>query len=395
MADVFVSYSREDSELAVSIVDALNKAGLSVWIDRHIPTASRWEREIARELEQARCVVMLWSRYAQTSEWVRKEGLSGLERAVLVPTRMGDCDIPNEFGEFQFADLTAWNGSSSAPEFQDLLQCVRSQMSPRCQIAFDSAIAVRMDDVANLYDAYLHMAKRLDRLKAPDTFSPPRSSDERRALWRAVAPLQVVVEWHPALQSGFESSTRRENLLDIRRRIERHIPLLWLRMLSYCGPFYLGNVSGPRTHAKFIEFASLSLFHSMVWEARAEGWQTKLPLPLTEATLAHPRWEECLNVMLDNPDEVARGYVTHIDDCPLPREEVFYGPKYRLRRAYGRSLRNVPFTDPLWLEQYLIPQRELRLAQEGASEQTEYGGNARLRKITDLNGADIEPLYNS
>jgi len=393
MADIFLSYSREDVDRAVTISRALVEAGLSVWFDRHIPTASRWENEISRELERARCVLMLWSHHAMSSDWVRREGLAGFERAVLVPVRIEDCDIPDEFGSIQFADLTSWDGSSTT-ELTEVLRCIRSQMSPQSQIAFEALLQVRTDDIEALYDAYLIMADRLGCMPARGLFQPPQSSAEQRRLHRAVASLQVSIEWHPILKHWYSDPTRQNVFLDCTGRIERHIPLLWLRTLSYCGPFFSGNVTGPRTHVNFLRFASLKFFHAMVHEARALGQQVDIPSPLTEAELEYPRWEGCLAALFDDDvDDVACGYITHIDDHPLPREEVFYGPKYRLQIAYGRSLQKALFTEPLWLERYLIPQRELRIALEGSSGHTEYRGNVRIRKITDLNGADIEPLY--
>ena len=98
MADIFLSYAREDTDCAGTMVRAMNGAGLSVWFDRYTPTASNWEDILKRELEKARCVVMLWSDHATTSHWVREEGMAGLERAVLVPVRVGESDIPDAFG---------------------------------------------------------------------------------------------------------------------------------------------------------------------------------------------------------------------------------------------------------------------------------------------------------
>jgi hypothetical protein len=393
MADIFLSYAREDLNRAIAISRALTEAGLSVWFDLDIPPASRWEDHITRELGWARCVLMLWSHPALSSDWVLKEGLDGFERGVLVPVRLDKCDIPNEFASIQFADLTSWDGSTSAIEIAEVLRCVQTQMSPRSQIAFDSLLEVRAGNIETLYDAYLTMSERLGCMPAPGQFRRPQTPEGQRKLHRAVASLQVSIDWHPILKRWYSDPTRHDRFSDRARRIERHIPLLWLRMLSYCGPFFSGNVSGPWTHRNYLRFASMKLFHAMVREARALGKQVDVPPPLTEAELQFPRWEGCLAAIFDEVDDVARGYVTHIDDQPLLPEEVIYGPKYRLQIAYGKSLQNGYFTEPLWLERYLIPQRELRIALEGSSEHTEYRGHVRIRKITDLNGDDIEPLY--
>ena len=392
MADVFISYSRKDSKRAEQVVYAVGQSGLSIWIDRMVPTAKRWEREISKELEDARCVIMLWSDNARTSDWVHMEGASALERAALVPVRLDNCGISRDFNEVQFADLTAWDGSPDALAYLELLQAIRTQLTPIARIGFESPTSVRMPDVASLYDAYFEMAKRLDRMETPGTFTPSRTSEEREALWRAIRSVQVFIDWPAELQSWINDTLNHAEIRNSVHRIERHIPVIWLSMLTYGGAFK-SSLSVPKSHAKYVEFANLSLSHLMRNDIRAEGRQSELPWLLTTANPGFSRWEGWLDIMFDDRDEVACGYVTHIDDRPLPREEVYYGPKHRLQKAYGRSLRGFPYTEPVWFEQYFIPQRELALAREGPLEYAEYEGNLRLRKVTGLNGADIEPLY--
>jgi TIR domain len=61
MADVFVSYAREDRERVDPNVLALEDAGYSVWCDTRIGIGSSFDREIERELDDATCVVVVWS----------------------------------------------------------------------------------------------------------------------------------------------------------------------------------------------------------------------------------------------------------------------------------------------------------------------------------------------
>src|SRR5262249_50339437 len=151
--------------------------------------------------------------------------------------------------------------------------------------------------------------------------------------------------------------------------------------------------SGPRSHANFLRFASLMFFHEMFRARQSIDPAVEIPPSLTDAQLSHPRWEGAIAALFDHSDRVAKTYVTHLDDSALRVEEVFYGPEYNSRRAYGQSVNKTLFTDPVWLECYVVPQRELRLAVEGSTEHTVYRGNARVRKVVDLNGDDLEPLY--
>jgi len=71
MADVFVSYARGDRNFARKLAAALESVGLTVWWDRDIPAGAAFDSAIERELDAARCVVVLWSATSTTSEWVR------------------------------------------------------------------------------------------------------------------------------------------------------------------------------------------------------------------------------------------------------------------------------------------------------------------------------------
>ena len=57
MADVFLSYAREDRETAERLAHALERHGWSVWWDRHVPAGKRFDEVIAKSLASARCVM--------------------------------------------------------------------------------------------------------------------------------------------------------------------------------------------------------------------------------------------------------------------------------------------------------------------------------------------------
>src|SRR5215207_4306193 len=114
MADIFLSYAREDAPRAGQIVDALEHQSWTVWWDRRIQTGSEWRRTVLPELEQARCVVVLWSDHAAQSDWVIKEARAAVERTVLVPARLGDVSIPRALHALQVSDLRRWRGDRKA-----------------------------------------------------------------------------------------------------------------------------------------------------------------------------------------------------------------------------------------------------------------------------------------
>jgi hypothetical protein len=53
MPDIFISYSRKDSEQAEQLAELLASAGLSCWIDKEgIDIATSWSKEIVQAIDQ-------------------------------------------------------------------------------------------------------------------------------------------------------------------------------------------------------------------------------------------------------------------------------------------------------------------------------------------------------
>jgi hypothetical protein len=117
VADVFLSYAREDRERARTVACALETQGWSVWWDRKIVAGESFDRTIEEQLKSARAVVVLWSIHSIYSEWVRNEAADASEREVLVPALIDDVKQPLEFRRRHAANLTAWNGDPADPEF--------------------------------------------------------------------------------------------------------------------------------------------------------------------------------------------------------------------------------------------------------------------------------------
>ena len=107
MAQVFISYASEDRGRVAPLVAAIEQAGWSVWWDRKIDGGAAWEREIERELDEARCVVVVWSVVSIGSDWVRTEAREGQERGILLPVTIDDVRPPLAFRRTQTLDLTA------------------------------------------------------------------------------------------------------------------------------------------------------------------------------------------------------------------------------------------------------------------------------------------------
>ena len=61
MADVFISYKREDAARVRKLVAALRAVELDVWWDEDIPPSAPWEATIEKALAGAKAVIVCWS----------------------------------------------------------------------------------------------------------------------------------------------------------------------------------------------------------------------------------------------------------------------------------------------------------------------------------------------
>ena len=131
MADVFVSYKREDAEIANRVVTALRESGISVWWDDGITPRQSWDLEIEQAISEADTVVVLWSPRSVTSDWVRTEAHYGKDRGKLVPILVEPCTIPIAFTLNQTVDLTKWQGDREDRQWRKLLTWITDLTSTK------------------------------------------------------------------------------------------------------------------------------------------------------------------------------------------------------------------------------------------------------------------------
>lgn len=124
MSDVFISYARPDRPKARILAEAFGRQNWLVFWDPQIPPGKMFDEVIEKELESAKCVVVLWSRKSVSSRWVLDEASEGAARSILIPALIEDVRIPLGFRRIQTVRLVEWEGSSNDPEYNSLLQAV-------------------------------------------------------------------------------------------------------------------------------------------------------------------------------------------------------------------------------------------------------------------------------
>ena len=113
--DIFLSYSRQDAAIAGKMAAALSAAGHDVWWDQALRSGEAYDQVIETALRSALVVVVLWSKTAVASDWVRAEATVALQRGVLMPVIIEPCQRPVSFELRQSADLTGWKGNGQDP----------------------------------------------------------------------------------------------------------------------------------------------------------------------------------------------------------------------------------------------------------------------------------------
>lgn len=126
MADVFISYAREDRAVAAQVAGALQALGIQAFWDTEIPPGQAWDEYIESKLTGCRAVVVLWSQHSIKSEWVREEARLGKERAQLIPAMIDGSPPPFGFGGVQAANLSDWTGDPNHLEWRRLAGAVQA-----------------------------------------------------------------------------------------------------------------------------------------------------------------------------------------------------------------------------------------------------------------------------
>jgi tetratricopeptide (TPR) repeat protein len=117
MADVFLSYKREDRDKVRPLVDSLLGRGWSVWWDNRIGAGESWDQVIEAELKAAKCVLVVWSKRSIESDWVRAEAHDARDRRCLIPVIIDGVTPPSIFKMLQATDLSSWKGDRDDPNF--------------------------------------------------------------------------------------------------------------------------------------------------------------------------------------------------------------------------------------------------------------------------------------
>lgn len=130
VSDIFLSYNRDDQQVARRFAEAFEAHGLRVWWDTALRAGEAYDEVTEAALRSAKAVVVLWSKRAVASRWVRTEATIALRNKTLVPCMIEPCERPIMFELTQTADLVHWNGGDDDPVWRAFLGEVVRRVGP-------------------------------------------------------------------------------------------------------------------------------------------------------------------------------------------------------------------------------------------------------------------------
>jgi TolB-like protein len=144
--DVFISYKSEDRSRLRALVAALEAEDMNVWWDTRISGGARWREQIERHLDNARCVIVAWSKGSVGPEghFVRDEATRAMRLGTYLPILIDAVDPPLGFGEVQALPLQGWKGKVDDARYQDLLVAVRARIGGEEHRPFTAAKGPRI-----------------------------------------------------------------------------------------------------------------------------------------------------------------------------------------------------------------------------------------------------------
>lgn len=122
MSQIFISYASEDRPWVEPFAKTLEQQGWSVWWDRQIPTGRTYDEVIWSALQEAKCVVVVWSTHSTGSEWVKEEASEAKKRNILLPVRIDEARPPFGFSRRQTQSLVDWRDGMPHRGYDQLLK---------------------------------------------------------------------------------------------------------------------------------------------------------------------------------------------------------------------------------------------------------------------------------
>lgn len=211
--DVFLSYARQDREVAAALFEELERQGLEVWWDFGLLPGEEFAEKILSVVELSTLTVVLWSNTSVRSRWVLSEADLADRHGTLFPVCIDQTPIPMPFSRIHSASLTRDDVAAEIEALaeqivQAVLKKAHSETAQNTPEVEDQAVKAR-----DTLREYAETAKDGNDATDPlENNAPLLSLNER--LEELLAPLQQLGELKnlSAIRKEAELANRRPRL---------------------------------------------------------------------------------------------------------------------------------------------------------------------------------------
>jgi ABC-type sugar transport system substrate-binding protein len=166
MADVFISYKREDRTRVEPLVQALKSKRFDVWWDVDLLPGERIGQAIQEILNKVSCVIVIWSKRSLKSDWVPDEAAFGRDHDMLLPITIDGLPPPLGFQQFSTVDLQNWSDDLNDHRLQKIFLRIRKllrqpdRIRPRSTVADELKAQTRAMDIEAIRDRFAAVRNR-------------------------------------------------------------------------------------------------------------------------------------------------------------------------------------------------------------------------------------------
>ncbi len=128
---IFISYAKENIEIAEQIYDTLKAKDFIPWLDkRNLMIGQQWDIEIKRALKESDFIILLLSSISVSKRgYVQREFRLALDYCeekldsdiYIIPVKIDECDVPEKLAKFQYIEFR------SPTALQDIINALNFQ----------------------------------------------------------------------------------------------------------------------------------------------------------------------------------------------------------------------------------------------------------------------------
>jgi hypothetical protein len=213
MADIFISYKREDQSKAKALANALADKGWSVWWDPKLRAGEHFDDAIEEALKAAKCVIVLWTELSVKSRYVKNEASRALKQKKLIPVGLDEAEPPLVFENLHAVQMQGWNGAKDSAGFRELVEQLQSKIGGGTLAAAASAsVSSRSPEPTSFGSPFTSGLETLNSIESKLSDSRAKFRLERRQkAGKPVSPEQVgsdersLLRLHVAIRRAWDS----------------------------------------------------------------------------------------------------------------------------------------------------------------------------------------------